>query len=150
MINYQLRLNELVYGDESISTNNQEAASAAAAAAAAADDSASSSTQFRITAFNREQQKSEEINFGTSMLEKKAIRKTIMPTLAFFFLWIPFVLVQSISLFANFNNNFIDKANLIAMSIAYLHSTINPIIYSFTNKEINKTIMAKSNRNAHI
>ena len=76
---------------------------------------------------------------GTSRVESKAIRKTIQPILVFFLMWFPFIIIQLVSLFIE-TNVIIEKASLVAIATAFLHSSINPIVYLLTNKEINQHI----------
>nr|QVK45723.1 G protein-coupled receptor [Proales similis] len=81
---------------------------------------------------------------GTSSLETKAIRRTVIPFIVFSIFWIPFLVIQ----FAYFykESTLIEVLNLASVAIGYCHSSINPIVYCATNSEIGHCMLKKIKR----
>ncbi len=95
---------------------------------------------------------------GTSSMESKAIKKTLIPIVVFYCFWSPFAFLKLYSLVTYapeftsstsmspssyssfFDKRFFEYFYLTTISIALCHSSINPIVYCITNVEIRKAM----------
>ena len=71
-------------------------------------------------------------------LEHKAIKNTLAPVIVITIFWLPFSIIQLLSLV--FKMEFYEEVNLISLSLGLCHSAINPIVYYASNIQIKKAM----------